>query len=304
MKNLFLIFASAAIVSGTANAQLIQGRLAVPGYYSEVATSTLFFSNIRSLYRASGSSTAAVGQALATSSVGSLKVKAVGDDLNSTYAMAQIVDDFAVITPTVSSGKLKFNFSINGIFSGLSGANLEVAFYSPTTANPLLGSAFGGGQQDSNGKLLGFFADYNFESPNSGFYANDLNIEYGDGSRFATFSNQFLGNYSFEIDYQSGIPIRLYVGLLCFTRFGAANCDLSRSLYLNGVSDVVDSGNSPVQVSEISSEIGINHQFNYAPPPPVQPGVPEPSTWLMLLAGFGLVGAIARRRLDVATPHR
>jgi hypothetical protein len=299
MKNLFLVFSSAAILSGAANAQLIQGRLAVPGYYSEVATSTLFFSNVRSLYQASGSATATVGQALATSSVGSLKVKAVGDDLNSTFAMAQIVDDFTVITPGVASGKLKFNFSIDGIISGLSGANLEVAFYSPTARNPLLGGAFGGGQQDANGKLLGFFADFNFESPSSGFYANDLNIEYGDGSPFVTFPHQFIGNYSFEIDYQSGIPIRLYVGLQCFTRFGAANCDMSRSLYLNGVSDVVDDGNSPVQVSQISSEIGINHQFNYAPPP-VQPGVPEPSTWLMMIAGFGLVGAMARRRKSVA----
>jgi len=32
--------------------------------------------------------------------------------------------------------------------------------------------------------------------------------------------------------------------------------------------------------------------------------VPEPATWLMWLAGFGLVGSIARRRLDAAHPLR
>ena len=30
--------------------------------------------------------------------------------------------------------------------------------------------------------------------------------------------------------------------------------------------------------------------------PPPQPGVPEPSSWAMMIAGFGLVGAMARRR--------
>lgn len=35
-------------------------------------------------------------------------------------------------------------------------------------------------------------------------------------------------------------------------------------------------------------------------PPPV-PGVPEPSTWAMLMAGFGLVGAAVRRRQALAT---
>lgn len=32
------------------------------------------------------------------------------------------------------------------------------------------------------------------------------------------------------------------------------------------------------------------------PPPPPPPGVPEPASWALLIAGFGLVGASARRR--------
>lgn len=32
---------------------------------------------------------------------------------------------------------------------------------------------------------------------------------------------------------------------------------------------------------------------------PVMPGVPEPATWAMLIAGFGLVGAAMRRRQAV-----
>ena len=34
--------------------------------------------------------------------------------------------------------------------------------------------------------------------------------------------------------------------------------------------------------------------------PPPLPGVPEPSTWAMLITGFGLVGAMARRRKSAA----
>ena len=34
--------------------------------------------------------------------------------------------------------------------------------------------------------------------------------------------------------------------------------------------------------------------------PPPLPGVPEPSSWAMMIAGFGLVGAMARRRKSVA----
>jgi hypothetical protein len=34
--------------------------------------------------------------------------------------------------------------------------------------------------------------------------------------------------------------------------------------------------------------------------PGVAPGIPEPSSWAMLVAGFGLVGAAARRRLATA----
>ena len=37
------------------------------------------------------------------------------------------------------------------------------------------------------------------------------------------------------------------------------------------------------------------------PPPPMSSMVPEPGTWAMLIAGFGLVGATARRRRTAAT---
>jgi hypothetical protein len=39
-----------------------------------------------------------------------------------------------------------------------------------------------------------------------------------------------------------------------------------------------------------------NANVNQPPPPPTTPGVPEPASWAMMIAGFGLVGGSMRRR--------
>jgi hypothetical protein len=46
--------------------------------------------------------------------------------------------------------------------------------------------------------------------------------------------------------------------------------------------------------------IGLVHFTAPPPPPPPVPGVPEPSAWAMLLAGFGLTGARLRRRRPIS----
>lgn len=41
--------------------------------------------------------------------------------------------------------------------------------------------------------------------------------------------------------------------------------------------------------------------FGSVAPPPVDNGIPEPSTWAMMIAGFGLAGSALRRRRTTAT---
>jgi hypothetical protein len=44
----------------------------------------------------------------------------------------------------------------------------------------------------------------------------------------------------------------------------------------------------------------IDFTFNAPAPPPPPPAVPEPASWAMLMAGFGLIGAVRRHRRAVA----
>ena len=56
----------------------------------------------------------------------------------------------------------------------------------------------------------------------------------------------------------------------------------------------------PANTSDIGSVSGDLLGFQKAPPMPTESGaVPEPATWAMLIAGFGLVGAVARRRRPI-----
>lgn len=73
---------------------------------------------------------------------------------------------------------------------------------------------------------------------------------------------------------------------------GAAACDAGRTLGIRGISAVTDFAGRPLAVSGITAASGFDYRFRAVPPPGV---IPEPATWAMLIAGFGLVGAASRR---------
>ncbi len=52
--------------------------------------------------------------------------------------------------------------------------------------------------------------------------------------------------------------------------------------------------------SDTAFQSGLAYAGVFIDDTPVNPGIPEPTSWAMLIAGFGLVGASARRRRTVA----
>ncbi len=77
--------------------------------------------------------------------------------------------------------------------------------------------------------------------------------------------------------------------------FGLTACDAGHTLSWGGLVGATDESGAPIRVA-ISSLSGTDYARAIAAPR--LPGaVPEPATWALMLAGFGLAGAAVRRRL-------
>jgi hypothetical protein len=75
---------------------------------------------------------------------------------------------------------------------------------------------------------------------------------------------------------------------------GLSICDASSSTYWGGFS-LSDTQGNAISGWSLSSSSGTNWQNSFIPGE-VSAAVPEPASWAMLIAGFGLVGAMQRRR--------
>ena len=73
------------------------------------------------------------------------------------------------------------------------------------------------------------------------------------------------------------------------------SCLLDNSATWMGIS-FLDPGGNALTNASASSLSGQNYNQPYSPYTGGAGGVPEPASWAMLIAGFGLVGAAARRR--------
>lgn len=121
------------------------------------------------------------------------------------------------------------------------------------------------------------------------------------------FLNAFL---TVSLRYWSGVPIEMSLRLGCSSGyafgpksapafgFGLTGCETGHTLTWQGLAGSTDEEGVPVDV-RISSLSGADYARAIAAPR--LPGaVPEPATWAMFLAGFGLAGMAVRRRTSPA----
>lgn len=155
---------------------------------------------------------------------------------------------------------------------------------------------------------------YNFNT-NKGVFSINSNL-YSGTSVFSSFtdwseevrageiSSRFI---TLTVPYAAGSSLVIRSSAICLSNGrGGGNpmaaptrqeCDAGGSVYWGGILGVFDEGGMPVANWAVTSDSGTDYARSFVP---VQPGVPEPSTWAMMIAGFGLLGAQMRRRRSAA----
>jgi hypothetical protein len=154
----------------------------------------------------------------------------------------------------------------------------------------------------------GNFALPNFtlrvELPDSGLTVFDFSVTVsnyggflgGNGSlNGQRYSGPYTGAFNFLVPFETlvgqNVKMTLRCGILAAgVRAGdtaGGDCDFAHTVSWGGVSKVFGPGNTQVLGASIIGNGG-NYMNNFP--------VPEPANWALLIAGFGLVGAMARRR--------
>ncbi len=163
--------------------------------------------------------------------------------------------------------------------------------------------------------------DLAYALPNQGWFVPEAGA--GSLSVGSTYAHLVPGSGSFEIgNYPTGDYVR---GMISYNVWGSrlieAKKDYSEAIYINanGPSTVLSSDrlNGETISSDLFPDFSISHmvyhdgqnfQIGYSNlkwsfSPPVG-SVPEPSTWMMMMLGFGVVGGAMRRRHSVTAKVR
>lgn len=128
----------------------------------------------------------------------------------------------------------------------------------------------------------------------------------GDRWLATDMSERAPGLWTLAMDFKFGTPIQVDMwgdissnasAFACTTSLAgctgssslSSTVDFGHTMYWGGISSLTDSFGNAVNNYSVSSASGFDYRYSAVP-------VPEPSAVMMLLAGFGLVGAIARRR--------
>lgn len=179
-----------------------------------------------------------------------------------------------VNTGTGASGTQDTNYVLNGTTNGYVTANGSFPLNGPWLANT------------STSKWISPSANQgaSFDATANGIYSWDLKFDLtGFKANTASFTGQFAADNSAVVKL-NGVQIGTSAGYNAFSSFAASSGFLAG---VNTLSFVVtndaQSGGNPT---------GLRAEFLTS----AVTAVPEPETYAMLLAGLGLMGAVARRR--------
>jgi hypothetical protein len=141
------------------------------------------------------------------------------------------------------------------------------------------------------------------------YFSTDTDIQIDFASTLAshTFAqNEFIGQLVvFEIE--NGVKQRVYVGTTQLPyQIGAASADYQTNVLDPGQYEIFDifsaantnGGTFSNDLYSVQSDLKFDIQsIGDAPPPPPPPpsSVPEPASWMMMICGFGMAGAVLRR---------
>jgi len=125
-------------------------------------------------------------------------------------------------------------------------------------------------------------------------------------------------NYTFEFRFEAGKTYRVSTFSDCYSRLNSggqflslsdatlAYCEADRSAYWNGLTNIRGLNGEALSGFKLMGSDGLDYAFASPLSPDPRGGaavVPEPSTWAMMLGGFGLLGAAARRRTRTAIAY-
>ncbi|OSZ69289.1 hypothetical protein CAP39_10625 [Sphingomonas sp. IBVSS1] len=108
---------------------------------------------------------------------------------------------------------------------------------------------------------------------------------------FGTFDWKFRVGFSDKRKITATMGCLSYVSDFNAGSNNAVSCNLGNSFDWVGIT-FTDENGDPVTTDPITSASGQNYNVAFSP----MPAVPEPASWAMMIAGFGLIGAVARRR--------
>ena len=214
-----------------------------------------------------------------------------GNNNFSATAQAGWQDTFQINSNLVNKGFYTAKININGASNNIVGAQSGGGFGSVTASINFSFSVDDGLGMGGLTTIASFNA---FESSYGAPQPPFASVSAAKGPVSSIF-----GNWSVDVPFVANQTVYLTASARCFTQSGGVtaatssvwDCDLSHSVYWNGISNIVDGSGQAVADAQIQSQSG----FLYAAPSPSLP-VPEPETLALMVAGLGLVGAVTRRR--------